>query len=65
MEITIKIKSVFGQERIYPVCPNALTLSDLCGKKTFDRIDLKNIEKLGFSIKVVNAYTLENSDANK
>lgn len=59
MEIKVKIKSVFGNELIYPACDKASIFADLCGTKTLNRSDLSNIEKLGYSIQVENAYKLD------
>tara|TARA_R100000482_G_scaffold121944_1_gene68688 strand:- start:115 stop:279 length:165 start_codon:yes stop_codon:yes gene_type:complete len=52
MKIRIKIKSVFGNERIYVVCKNALYISRLTGKKTIDRTDINSLENLGFTVEV-------------
>ena len=52
MKIRVKIKNVFGNERIYVVCKNALYISRLTGKKTIDRTDINSLENLGFTFEV-------------
>ncbi len=52
MTITIKVKSVYGNELIYPVCDNAKQLAILAGKKTFSGKDLTIINNLGIKIVV-------------
>ena len=53
MDITVKIKNVYGVDLIYPVCDKALLLSKLIGKKTFSASDIDTIKKLGFSVKLL------------
>jgi hypothetical protein len=51
--ITVRIKSVYGQDLIYPVDRKAVLFTQLSGKKTFDKRDINNIRTLGFEVKVV------------
>ena len=50
MKIKVKIKNVYGTERIYPICNNAILFSNLTNTKTFDRNIISIIKKLGFEI---------------
>ena len=52
MEITVKIKSVYGKELIYPVCDTARLLSYLTGKKTFTSEHIETIKNLGYKVTV-------------
>ena len=52
MILTIEIKNVYGNNLIYPICDNAKIFTRLMGKKTFQNYELKEIEKLGYKIKV-------------
>ena len=52
MKITVLIKSVYGQERIYPVCDKAKAFARLTGRKCLSRSDLEIIESLGFEVKI-------------
>jgi len=51
MELIIKIKSVYGEDKIYPACDTAETFATLIGKKTFSATDLKHIRTLGYTVK--------------
>ena len=37
MEITVRIKTVYGTETIYPVCENAKRFAQIAGTKTLTR----------------------------
>ena len=51
-EITVKIKDVWGQERIYPMCEKGKLFSNIAGSKCLSRFDIEKIKRLGFEIKV-------------
>jgi hypothetical protein len=48
--ITVKIKNVFGNERIYPVCPQAKLFAQISGHKTLTRDAIDLIKKMGYSV---------------
>ena len=48
--ITVKIKNVFGNERIYPVCPQAKLLTRLTGHKTLTRHAISLIKEMGYTV---------------
>jgi hypothetical protein len=50
MKITVKIKNVFGHERIYPVCPQAKLFARLAGHKTLTRHAISVIKDMGYSV---------------
>jgi len=50
MKITVKIKNVFGHERIYPVCPQAKLFARISGHKTLTRDTIDLIKKMGYSV---------------
>lgn len=50
MELTYRIKSVYGNDLYYPVNETALKFANLLGKKTFSRVDLSIIGNLGYTI---------------
>jgi len=50
MELTVKVKQVYGNDMIYPVNDTAKKFSNLIGKKTFSRVDLAIISNLGYKI---------------
>lgn len=51
-QITIKIKNVYGNELIYPVCQEAQLLCRLTGQKTLSPHHLNIIKDLGYDIQV-------------
>ena len=53
MTIQVKIKNVYGCERIYPVNQKAVWLTSLTRKKTLDRDEIEVIKKLGYTVEVV------------
>ena len=57
MKITVEIKMVYGNERIYPICDKALLLAKLAGSVTLTRASIDIIKKLGYEI-VVQGKTL-------
>ena len=50
MKITVKIKNVFGHERIYPVCPQAKLFAQISGHKTLTRHAIILIKGLGYNV---------------
>jgi hypothetical protein len=52
MEITVEIKSVYGNRSIYPACSKSKLLADIAGTKTFTDRALQAIKCLGYSITV-------------
>lgn len=53
MSIKIQIRTVYGVERIYPVCSKARIFAKLVGQATLTRADILKIKELGFSIEQV------------
>ena len=51
MELTVKIKNVYGIPRIYPVCNNAQLFARISGNKTLLPVDIELIKKLGYNLK--------------
>jgi len=52
MKITVKIKNVYGNETIYPVCNIAKIFADMTDKKTLTPSVIRSINKLGYVIEV-------------
>ena len=47
--LIVKKKNVYGNELIYPVCQDAILFSCIAaGSKTFCKITIANIKKLGY-----------------
>jgi hypothetical protein len=51
-EITIKIKSVYGNDVIYPVCSDARLFAELAGTKTLTKQAIYVIKNLGYTVTV-------------
>lgn len=62
MKLQIKIKSVYGVERIYPVNETAIKFGRLVGTKTFTQDQLGLIKDLGYEIEQVDAYALNQKE---
>ena len=50
MQIIVTVKSVYGNDLIYPVCPSAQKFAQIAGTKTLSLQNLRQIEALGFSV---------------
>lgn len=57
MTITVKIKSVYGNELVYPVCEQAMRFCMLTETKTLTSRHITVIKSLGYTI-AVQAQTL-------
>lgn len=52
MSITVQIKSVYGNETIYPVCDKAKAFAAIAGDKTLTRTTIKLVKELGYAVNV-------------
>ena len=52
MQITVKLKSVFGIERIYPVCDKAKLFTRISGSATLMPHTIECIKELGYKIMI-------------
>lgn len=52
MEITVRIKEVYGVRNVYPVCDKAKLLAQLAGTKTLTAAAIEAIKSLGYKINV-------------
>lgn len=48
--LKLQIKSVYGNDLIYPICEQSKLFAQLINKKTFSYGDLRLIERLGYLI---------------
>jgi hypothetical protein len=49
-KIIIKVQSLYGGYRIYPVCAQAKLLAEIAGTKTLTHGALARAERMGFQI---------------
>ena len=52
MQITVRIKNVYGEDKAYPVCPHAKTFAEIAGTRTLTPETLHRIKRLGVEITV-------------
>jgi hypothetical protein len=52
MNITVEIKNVYGQDKIYPVCDKAQMFAQIAGTTTLLPRDIQRIQVLGFEVLV-------------
>ena len=48
MQIVVKVKNVYGNELIYPVCEHAKMCAELTGTKTLSQRNVDTLKRLGF-----------------
>jgi len=53
MIIQVSIQTVFGKEKIYPLCEKAKGFARLVKQKTLTREDIQKIKLLGYSVEVI------------
>lgn len=52
MHITVQVRSVYGNDLVYPVDEKALVFARLINAKTFNAAQLQAIKALGYAIRV-------------
>ena len=50
--IVVRIKTVYGVDKVYPVCTKARLFADIAGTTTLRPSDLKAIRALGYGINI-------------
>lgn len=50
MNITVEIREVYGQSKIYPVCDKAKIFANIAGTTTLLPRDIQRIQVLGFEV---------------
>lgn len=53
MEIKVQVRSVYGNDLVYPACPDAKRFADIAGTKTLGHGVLCLIEALGYTVTAV------------
>ena len=49
MNLTIELKTVYGNELIYPICNKAIKLCQLTNQKTFSKFAINKLKELGYT----------------
>ena len=52
MHATVTIRSIYGQDRVYPENDVAMSLAALLGSKTFTREQIAKAKELGFTFEI-------------
>ena len=52
MTIYVKIKSVYGKDKYYPCCSKGKAFAKIAGTKTLTEETIKQIQNIGFTVKV-------------
>ncbi len=50
--LKVKVKKVYGNELVYPVCEHSQLLARLANRKTLTAQDIRIIEEMGYKIEV-------------
>ena len=53
MVIEVRIKNIYGVEKVYPVCDKAKAFCMIAGQTTLTRSTIAGIKALGYQIRVV------------
>lgn len=53
MQIKVTLRNVYGNDVVYPACPDARRFADIAGSKTLTDRTLRLVQDLGYSIEVV------------
>ena len=51
MNITVEIKTMYGEIKVYPVCDAAKAFAAIAGTKTLTAVTLKWVRELGCTVK--------------
>lgn len=57
MSVQVSIKTIYGNQMIYPLCERAKLFASMVGQKTLTMRDIEHIKKLGFSVQVQTQIT--------
>jgi hypothetical protein len=50
--ITVKIRSVYGEDKVYPVSEEAKLFANIAGTKTLTDYTIAKIKQLGYTINI-------------
>lgn len=53
MKIQVEVRTVSGENKIYPVCEKALMFAYIATTKTLTRQTIELIKKLGYEVEIV------------
>ena len=53
MTIQVSIRTIFGNEKIYPICDKAKVFAKIVKQKTLTKEDIQKIKMLGVKVEVI------------
>lgn len=48
--ITVEVRSIYGEQKVYPMCPRSKLFAEIAGTKTLTHYTLCKVEALGYEI---------------
>ena len=48
--LQVEVRTVYGEQRFYPLCDRAKTFAEIAGTKTVSSLVLRQAEALGFEV---------------
>ena len=53
MNVQVRVKSVYGEDKVYPANMAAITFAEIAGTKTLTAHTMQRIRALGFTVEVL------------
>lgn len=50
MNITVTIKNVYGEDKVYPACENSRRFAEIAGTKTLTQHTIRQIKAMGIAV---------------
>jgi len=52
LQISVRLKHIYGNQAIYPACDTAKTFAKMLGQSTLTKFDIEYIKQLGYTVAV-------------
>jgi hypothetical protein len=49
MNLTIEVKTVYGNRLVYPICEKAIVLCQITNQKTFSQFAINKLKEVGYT----------------
>ncbi len=59
MNITVTIKHVYGEHKVYPACENSRRFAEIAGTKTLTPHTMRQIKAMGITVRIAADTQLE------
>jgi hypothetical protein len=57
MNITVEIKSVYGEDKVYPACENSRRFAEIAGTKTLTPHTIRQIKAMGIAVGIADTQS--------